>query len=111
MTTYYRGSIVGDIWMPYGHVPYRAYALDVPRFDAEDDEDAIDMIATRLSGDFASVLDVEVWRIDHSYSASDGTRIDHTQETSTLIKRFSEEAEIAYCDAPGGCAGCDGKEG
>ena len=95
MMATYQGSIVGGIWWPMGAI----CALDVPRFEAENDEDAIDQIATVLSGDFSEVMDVEVWRIEHaSFTAPDG-RITQHQRTDTLVKRFSEEAECAYADA------------
>lgn len=94
MTTY-RGSIVGGIWWPIGYV----CALDVPRFEAEDDEDAVDMLATRLSGDFSEVMDVEVWRVSQAVRTDASGRIIQHQQTAALIKPFSEEAEIAYSDA------------
>lgn len=91
----YSGAIVGHIWQPMS----APCALDIGRFEAEDDEHAIDKLQGELAGDFSSIMDVEVWRHDHDHeTASDGCIVKQTH-TRTLIKRFSEEAELAYNDA------------
>ena len=91
----YSGAIVGGIWGPPGAI----YALDVDRFEAEDDEHAIDKLQGELAGDFSSVRDVEVWRHETAYETAPEERIVKQTLTKTLIKRFSEEAEMAYSDA------------
>lgn len=90
----YTGTIVGGIWWPYG----ATCALDVPPFDAEDDEEAVDVLFTLKSGDFSSVMDVECWRIDEEHRSGESGRIIETRKRSTLVKAFSEEAECAYSD-------------
>ena len=90
----YKGTIVGGIWWPMGAM----CALDVQPFDADNDTEALDTLATVKSGDFSSVLDAELWRIDNETRANAEGRIVETVTRETLVKAFSEEAELAYID-------------
>lgn len=86
MTQQYTGTLLGVIWMPACQA-----VMDVGRFDAEDDEDAADVIQTLKSGDFQEVTDYELWRQERAVKANARGLITEHTTRATLIHEMSEE--------------------
>ena len=90
----YKGTILGPIWWPSGAPAY----IDVAPFEADDDEEAEDIISTLKSGDFQEVIDVELWRIEHTHGSNAQGRIVEHNTQRVLVKPFSGEAEEMMCE-------------
>ena len=94
MTQHYLAEITGGIWWPMG-----AKCATTRSYTAEDDAEAIERAFGIEAGDFSSVDDVRVVRLDPqpgSHCATCGS----TRPIRVTVKEWdTEEAEMQYADA------------